>query len=252
MVTAVAAQAAGPLLVPPEVSRRKLERELDDWKTCEELYLRRGWRLRQVSDLCIELLFLAAVPVDPTARITVVAPCVEVRFDNYDLMAPSVRFLDPLTLQPQHPGIAAVLTSDGQDRNVLIDQHPDTGLPFLCVPGVREYHNHPQHGGDDWLLHRGRGEGRLAVICDRIWRTMARTLIGIDVHTRWTPPVSELQVRLMQGKPEQLQALAAQMDNAASGEGQPGLAEHGLRLAAQLVPESPPRAVGPPVPGRAK
>lgn len=241
---------AGPLLVPLDVSRRKLERELEQWRTCEDLYFRRGWRLRRIDDLCIELLFLAPVPVDPVTRITVVAPCVQLRFDNYDLMAPSVRFVDPLTGDPQHPGINAYLTSEGQDRNVLIHPHPSTGLSFLCVPGVREYHEHPQHGGDDWLLHRRRGEGRLAVISERIWSTMSRTLIGLAVHTQWTPPVSELQVRLLQGKPEQLQALAQQMGGHASPEHvAPDLAGQGLRLSAQVVAQPPPDPRSPPAPG---
>ncbi|WP_306919914.1 putative metal-binding protein [Rhizobium mesoamericanum] len=33
--------------------------------------------------------------------------------------------------------------------------------PFLCMAGVREYHDNPAHSGDPWLLHRGSGEGRL-------------------------------------------------------------------------------------------
>lgn len=40
---------------------------------------------------------------------------------------------------------------------------PD-GIPFLCMRGVREYHRHPAHTGDAWLLHRGRGEGTLSAI----------------------------------------------------------------------------------------
>ena len=33
--------------------------------------------------------------------------------------------------------------------------------PFLCIAGVREYHEHPFHTNDPWLAHRGTGAGRL-------------------------------------------------------------------------------------------
>ena len=238
------APAAPLALVPPEVSSAKLERELAAWAEQEDGYLRRGWRLRRVGELEVEVLFLAPVAVDPASRLTVVAPCVRLRFDNYDIVAPSVEFVDPLTGEPAHPGVNAFLpTPDGQQRNVLVHPHPRTGRPFLCLPGVREYHDHPQHSGDDWLLHRGRDAGRLAVLCERIWRAIPRTLIGVGMQTRWTPPVSELRVQLLQGDPDQLRAIAAQMD-AASGDG-PGLAEQGLMLAApQPAPAQPPGAQG--------
>ena len=41
-------------------------------------------------------------------------------------------------------------------------------IPFLCTRGVREYHRHPAHTGDSWLLHRGRGEGTLSAIVEAI------------------------------------------------------------------------------------
>jgi hypothetical protein len=44
---------------------------------------------------------------------------------------------------------------------------PDS-IPFLCMRGVREYHRHPAHTGDAWLLHRGRGEGTLSAILSAI------------------------------------------------------------------------------------
>lgn len=230
----------GPALVPVEVSRRKLEREIAEWEGQQELYVRRGWRLRRVGDLQVEVLFLAPVPVDPQVRLTVVAPCVVLSFDDYDLLPPSVRFVDPFTSVSAHPGLDALLSSEQGDRNVLVRPHPRTGLPFLCLPGVREYHQHPQHSGDDWLLHRSRGEGRLAVICERLWRSMSRTLVGIAVQSVWTPPVSELRVRLVQGKPEELQALAAQMEAAQQAQEQKStaLSEQGLRLSAQYVEET--------------
>ncbi len=41
--------------------------------------------------------------------------------------------------------------------------------PFFCIPGVREYHNHPAHTGNPWLLHRTKGEGKLAFLLDQLY-----------------------------------------------------------------------------------
>ena len=50
----------------------------------------------------------------------------------------------------------------------LMQWWTDDSLPFVCMRGVREYHRHPAHTGDAWLLHRGRGEGTLAAILSAI------------------------------------------------------------------------------------
>ncbi|RUY35501.1 hypothetical protein EN981_26380, partial [Mesorhizobium sp. M7A.F.Ca.CA.001.13.2.1] len=55
--------------------------------------------------------------------------------------------------------------------------------PFLCMAGVREYHDNPAHSGDPWLLHRGSGEGCLAFILDKIIK------YGIV-------PIEQLQIQL--------------------------------------------------------
>lgn len=50
----------------------------------------------------------------------------------------------------------------------LMQWWTDENIPFLCMRGVREYHRHPAHTGDAWLLHRGRGEGSLAAMLSAI------------------------------------------------------------------------------------
>src|SRR6185437_3217307 len=35
-------------------------------------------------------------------------------------------------------------------------------VPFLCLAGVREYHEHPAHTGDSWWVHRTTGAGSLS------------------------------------------------------------------------------------------
>jgi Predicted metal binding domain len=81
------------------------------------------------------------------------------RFDltDYDVVAPSLEFLDPWTDQPlPYETMFRALEFEKQRgaHVVLLPDHPITHKPFLCLRGVREYHDHPQHSGDDWFLYR--------------------------------------------------------------------------------------------------
>lgn len=86
---------------------------------------------------------------------------VRIGLDDYDQRAPSVSFKDPWTWEPlSYAGnprtFNAFYNSDtGQVASVL-RPHPTTKEPFLCLQGTREYHEHPQHSGDDWMLYRGK------------------------------------------------------------------------------------------------
>lgn len=97
---------------------------------------------------------------------------VRLGLDDFDQRPISVTFVDPWTRSPlkfdemvraQHE------TAPGQRINVLLDGHPTTGLPFLCMRGIREYHEHPQHSGDDWMLYRG--DLGVFTVLSTIWRT---------------------------------------------------------------------------------
>ena len=188
-----------PVLVPREVSRAKLGRELADWHSNAELYRRRGWLLLGAHDLDVHVAFVAPVAVGEMS-LPVITTAIRLNFDNYDLWPPSLTFIDPMTGQPALPVVSAPERDQhGEPRNVLLG-HPITKLPFLCLPGLREYHSHPQHSGDDWLLHRTSGQGRLAVICDRVWRRMARNVLGLQVSMLSLPGMgTQLQVALAQG-----------------------------------------------------
>jgi len=76
---------------------------------------------------------------------------------NYDLDPPSLEFRDPWSDKPlEYTTMFRALQFDRDRRGqiVLLDDHPATHKPFLCVRGIREYHEHPQHSGDEWLLYR--------------------------------------------------------------------------------------------------
>lgn len=194
--------APPPLLVPLEVSRAKLGAELEQWEENRELYRRRGWILMGVSNLTVDVAFVAMMAIGDLQVPTITAS-IRLSYDNYDLWPPSLTFTDPRTGEPSNPVVTAPDTVDGQVRNVLL-AHPD-GQPFLCVPGVREYHNHPQHTGDDWLLHRNDGAGKLAVICDIVWRRMARNVLGIFLNLQSLPQVgTDLKLGIAQGDVDRL------------------------------------------------
>ncbi len=185
-------------LVPVEVSQAKLKTELEQWQANAVAYRRRGWLLLGVDGLVVDVGFVAAVAVGDM-RLPVMTAAIRLRYDNYDLWPPSLTFIDPLSGEPAAPAVGAPDVVDGQTRNALLNR-PETGEPFLCLPGIREYHEHPQHTGDHWLLHRADGAGRLAVICDRVWRRMARNVIGLSVHLQSLPQWgTQLQIGLAQG-----------------------------------------------------
>jgi Predicted metal binding domain len=189
------AETPGSLaLVPVEVSCAKLAAELDDWQANAAIYTRRGWLLLDRGPLHVEVAFLAAVPLVGVFTIPVITACVRLDYTNYDLWPPSLTFIDPRTRERASPAVRAPTTTPAGVRDALVDGHPGTGRPFLCLPGIREYHNHPQHTGDDWLLHRAAGAGRLAVICEHIWQRMVRNVVGLQVTVQALPPAIGTQV----------------------------------------------------------
>jgi hypothetical protein len=209
------------MLVDPEISAAKLEGELEAFAAQRETYDQRGWQLLAHDGLTVELAFAARVPLGQVP-VPVISACVRLDFTNYDLWPPSVEFIDYFTREPAAPVVAALHWEGAEAQNVLIVLHPQTGRPFLCLPGVREYHSHHEHTGDDWLLHRGRGTGTLAALCEEIWQRMARNVVGVRalVQQALVPPSPELpqesrmefaQLLLVQDNPESLkqQALAA-------------------------------------------
>jgi hypothetical protein len=162
----------------------------------------------------VEIAFLAKLALTSGASFLPAAVCtVRLAYDNYDLQPPSLTFIDLFTRQPTRPHVRAILGTPEGPRDVLIDGHPLTGQPFLCLPGVREYHVHPQHTGDDWLLHRETRAGSLWTVCDRIWRLMVRNVVGLNASIQAFPvfPLrAQVALQVAQGDVEALVTGAAQ------------------------------------------
>jgi Predicted metal binding domain len=204
-----------PLLVERSVSAAKLDRQLADWETNRERHEARGVLLLGRGELHVDVGFCARLPLG-LANDLVAMPLV-VRFDfrNYDLWAPSVRLVDPIDrrwlIDARLGAIDFENTApDGTPMNLFVGHHPETARVFLCKRGVREYHSHPEHSGDDWLLHRDGGHGRLGGLSDLLWRLTVDTVIGIGSNTDLLGSGAAVQVNhrseLRQGKIQQVPA----------------------------------------------
>jgi hypothetical protein len=202
------------IVVDPEVTRLKFERELELWRENEDTYRRRGWILLAENELVVEIGFLGRLSIGG-GPIPAMTACVRIDFANFDLEPPSVEFIDPFTGEYTSPPVQALVDTEEGPRDLVVHSHPDTNRPFFCVSGIRQYHDHPQHSGDSWLLHRETHEGSLATICDRIWRAMARNLLGVNIQIQTLPGRMQIQTRLVNAPGDVAPALWEQAEQAA-------------------------------------
>ncbi len=205
--------------VDPEVSRLKFEREINRLAEQRSALQSRGiFVLGSPTYPVVELLFVPRHPLqlavaapqsgnverppgvapEAIALAVVEVPSLSARafkahFDltDYDLRAPSLEFRDPSTdalLSYATMFRALEYEKQRQAHVVLLDDHPTTHKPFLCLRGVREYHEHPQHSGDDWLLYRTQMS--LFSITMSLWR------VSVDlIHPMLLPHPAGLQVQ---------------------------------------------------------
>ena len=185
--------------VDPQVSRAKFDREIAEYHELGSDYRRRGWLLVRAEFPSI-LVVLAAPQLKPPAIVTGVA----FDYTNYDMRPPSVRLVDPFngnpykakelpthlkrsveTAGPPMPGLQLPLGAEARfvAQQPLMQWYGPDDTPFLCIAGVREYHDHPGHSGDAWELHRRSGAGRFVRLLE--------TITKYGVH-----PISEYQISL--------------------------------------------------------
>lgn len=187
-------------LVEPLVSLEKFDREIHEYRTLERQYRKRGWLLLRAEYPHV-LVALAAPQLTPAAIVT----GVQFDYSNYDFRPPSVRLVNPFTeeaykanqiptnlkrsVEGGFPAIPGFAIAPGAQAKMIMQQPlmqaygPDD-IPFLCLAGVREYHDHPGHSGDAWELHRRTGAGRLVRLLEVI------TKYGVE-------PISDYQVTLV-------------------------------------------------------
>ena len=154
-----------------DVTRRKFDFELGQFIRLKESNRKRGVIILDASFRNIYLAF-SAINLNPSPIIF----AVKINFENYDLEPLSVQFVNPFTFELinnrnqllTHFNRKVCLEDGGISMQSLLVQN-NGKPPFICIPGIREYHNHPAHTGDSWLLHRRDGEGTLGFIVDKLY-----------------------------------------------------------------------------------
>lgn len=198
--------------VNPKVTRAKFDREVAQLRTGAEHFRSKGIFLLEAE--CPTVLVGFAAP-----QLTPPALVMAVRFDysDYDLKPPSIRFVNPFTgtpypaselptvmmrsieqplpenfpvpspqpagrHDPNQPGAAAAaLRPTIVTHQPLIQAH-EGGIPFLCMPGVREFHEHPAHTGQPWELERPTGAGGLVRLVEVIHKYAVEPIGGWSVN----------------------------------------------------------------------
>ena len=179
--------------VDPQVSRTKFERELAEYHSVEADYRSRGWFLVK-AQWPLAVVVLASNKTNPPTIVT----AVQFDYTNYDSEPPSVRLIDPFSgrLLPSNelptrlprmiPGPEMEIPGGHKGRfntvQELMQAHSPGEIPFLCIPGVKEYHDHPGHSGDPWELHRSAGEGRLVRLLEVISKYGLEPVTGLSVN----------------------------------------------------------------------
>lgn len=168
------ADRPAPQLLDPAVNRAKFANELATYWRHASDFISRGWWIVRSDYPSVTAVFGVNQLKPQTVRFAAVLD-----FQNFDLWPPSVHLVDPFTLvrykasqlptrmprltpQAQFPG-APLMQQD------LVQAYDDNDPPFVCLPGVREYHFHPAHTNDPWEVHRSSGEGRLVWILEKLW-----------------------------------------------------------------------------------
>lgn len=194
------------LLVDPAVSAAKLEAEVALFRAREDEYSRRGCWLTKVAPPLVDLVF-AAPQLTPPA----VVFGARLDFTNYDFWPASVQLVNPFSGEPYRfrelptrlaqqsavplrkgPPPEQLLAAMGIPAGIELEIQygPQTlmqavrpeDIPFLCLRGVREYHQNPGHSGDPWLLHRANGRGSLVDLVEQLLKYGVAPLSGYAVQ----------------------------------------------------------------------
>mgnify|MGYP001619335042 CR=1 FL=1 len=131
---------------------------------------------------------------------------VRIDLKGYDQAAPSITFRDPWTWDLAKFAalpIGQLVDDPTKPQVVMLDAHPTTKLPFLCLRGVRENHEHDQHDGDDWAIYRA--STNVYVLLERLARITIASVrpqillqfavpgqqaeVQVQLQTQWAPEI---------------------------------------------------------------
>jgi len=187
---------AGPMpiqVVDPSVSHTKFQQETESLLHGSSMHRKRGILVMDCSFPDIKLAFCA-----PQIKPSPIVFAVNINFTNYDLEPLSVKFIDPFSFrlineqELAHKFYRKI--EEGKPLQPLALGLAD-GTPFICLPGIREYHYHPDHSNDSWLEHRSKGgEGTLGFIVEKLHEYGIVSLNGFRVQMAVTFPQIPLSI----------------------------------------------------------
>jgi hypothetical protein len=93
--------------------------------------------------------------------------------DNWNELPPSVALLSP---SGSFLTTAEVQQLSGSIFNA--SAHEQTGRPFICMRGVREYHSHSSHRNEVWDSYRSQEGMNILGIVTQIARAL-RKIVGV-------------------------------------------------------------------------
>lgn len=173
------------MYVDPDIVRTKVDRELSEYLQLAEHFRARGIWLLEYQFPKLLFAFVAKATKPPLAMFGIVMD-----FSNYDVEPPSIRFVDPLTKRALNRSELPPFLrqeADGQVRQLVTAWTPDDDRPFMCLQGVREYHDNPGHSGDSWFLHRASGAGKMIRLLDFLGRYGSEPVVGQQFAIQMVP-----------------------------------------------------------------
>ena len=178
----------------PEVSLIKFKEEVDDFHKISTDWREKGVFLIHKNYPIVEFIFTT-----PKLRPSAIAFCVQIDFTNYDIEPPSLKFICPftkkvLTRREVPLQFIQINMPDKVDQNIQNniqgqDLLQGDEVPFLCISGIKEYHDHPAHTGDSWLLHRTKGEGSLGFILDQLYYHSTARVVSYNLGFLYNIPM---------------------------------------------------------------
>ncbi len=181
------------------VTRAKFDRQVNDFNKNASDYRKEGIICLKIEFPVLEFAFLAK-ETQYNLNLNMLAPeggvvlqqigihrqvphylfSIRLDYSSFDATPPSLRIINPFTSElSSQVSIAPFITPSQQDSNSLIDDRLKTinqnillkdndDQLFVCLRGLREYHEHPQHNGDSWFLYRLKGKGNVLHILDQL------------------------------------------------------------------------------------
>ncbi len=149
-----------------EVTKIKFDKEIQEFKNLEGKYRKRGVICTKIEDFSINLIFAI-----PHFKPQPIAFAVNIDYTNWDSEPPSIKVIDSFTEEVLNKkDIMIEFLQWNSEKKSPQPIFIGDKSPFFCIQGVREYHQHPYHSGDSWMLHRTEGEGKLSDLIEKLMK----------------------------------------------------------------------------------